>query len=558
MADAADQSIFPVLPDHLLKVIAERATCTCFDGGEMIFAQGMRNAPFYVLESGRVVFFDRNQSDRETYFSSVTKGMFIGDLSMFTGEPTVAECRAIEPTRVLQLSIEQLRELVRDNSEAGDLVLRTFMARRDWLEGQGYGQIQILGPGSCPGTYTLREFLGRNQIPFNWQDPETNDDAKLLVDQFGVGPREFPVLVREGTVYRNPDIRAIARCMGLLPELSDDIYDLAVIGAGPGGLAAAVYGSSEGLNTVVIDGTAPGGQAGTSSKIENYLGFTTGISGRDLAREAVLQARKFGATLCSPVHVEDIDCRGAYKTITLDDNTKVRARAVILAMGARYRTLGLDDCSRFEGVGLYYAAGHLEAIHCRQQPVVVVGGGNSAGQAAIFLSQHASKVSIVIRRSSLSATMSNYLIQRITREPNIELITDAQLTALRGNDHLEQIELTSKNKTRSIDCAALFAMIGADPQTQWLDGCCALDGKGFIVTGREAVDHPARQEHWLQNGRAPERDSDYLETTRPGIFAVGDVRSGSVKRVATAVGEGSMAIALVHRYLEEQRVTTNT
>jgi thioredoxin reductase (NADPH) len=551
MPDQASPSLYPILPDHLLHAIASRATCTCFQPGEQVFPQGRRNAPFYVIEQGRVVFFDRNLADPDEYFASVSTGMFIGDLAMFTGEPTIAECRALEPTRVLTLTIDQLRQLIRENAEAGDLILKTFMARRDWLEGQGLGQIQILGPGSCPGTYALRDFLGRNQIPFVWRDPETQKDARLLVEQFNVAPKEFPILIREGNVHRNPQLRSIAACIGLLPELKDEPYDLAVVGAGPGGLAAAVYGASEGLDTLVLDASAPGGQAATSSKIENYLGFTTGISGKNLAREAVLQARKFGATLASPACVQHIDCQGDHKTLTLDDNRTIKARAVILAMGARYRRLDLEQGERFEGVGLYYAAGHLEAVHCSRKPVVVVGGGNSAGQAAVFLSQHASKVHIVIRRDSLADTMSDYLIQRIHREPNIELITRSEIAALHGGNHLEAIDLASPQGNRGLPCAALFVMIGAEPRTDWLRDCCTLDEKGFILTGRDALAHPEHTQHWTLHGSTPDREPDYLETSRPGIFAVGDTRSGSVKRVATAVGEGAMAIALVHRFLQE-------
>ncbi|WP_428388296.1 FAD-dependent oxidoreductase [Mucisphaera sp.] len=555
MADLSDPAIFPVVPRHLIDLIAERATCQTFQPGDVLFEQGLKHAPFFVIETGRVVFFDRNRPETNTYFSTVNDGMFIGDISMFTGAPTIAECRAYEPTRVLKLTSGQLRDLVRENSEAGDLILRTFMARRSWLEGHGYGQIQLLGPASCPSTYGFRDFLGRNQIPFVWRDPESQPEAKAVVDNLSVAKTDFPVLINKGQVHRSPGLKDVARCIGLLPELDDCIYDLVIVGAGPGGLAAAVYGASEGLKTLVLEASAPGGQAGTSSKIENYLGFTTGISGQELARQAVLQARKFGATLCSPVSVASIVCEGDYKTLTLDDGQQVKAHAVVLAMGARYRRLTAENCDRLEGVGLYYAAGHLEAVHCAERPVTVVGGGNSAGQAAVFLSKHASKVSLVIRRADLRATMSEYLIRRIERESNIELVTETEVTALQGDAHLESLELTSHDQTTTIDCAALFVMIGAEPKTDWLTDCCGLDDHGFILTGLEATHHKDFNHHWKRHGQAPDRSPFYLETTRPGIFAIGDARSGSIKRVATSVGEGSMSIPFVHQTLAEVGAT---
>jgi len=543
MADLRDPVLFPKMPAHLVEAVRPMAKQRAFAPGEVLFEHGQRNAPFFIVESGRVVFFDRNRCDQhDTYFSSVSSGMFIGDTAMFTGEPTVAECRAYEPTRVLELTHEQACRFIRENSEAGDLILTTLMARRAWLEGNGYGQLQLIGPNSCPCTYRMRDFLTRNQIPFVWRDTEADERAARLLEEFEVPSQEIPVLLEQGELHRNPELRCIAERIGLLPELRSEPYDLAVIGAGPAGLAAAVYGASEGLNVLVLDASAPGGQAGTSSKIENYLGFTTGISGAELARQAVLQARKFGATLCNPAAVRHIDCHGPTKRLTLDDGRVVEARTVVLAMGARYRRLDAEGCRRFEGAGVYYAAGHLEATHCHGASVVVVGGGNSAGQAAVFLSRHAKRVYMVIRRDSLAETMSRYLIDRIEREPNIELIARSEVERLDGDKTLQQVELRGPDGPRTVDVAAVFVMIGADPHTEWLDGCCGLDDRGFIVTGQDAVNHPRSHDHWTAD-----RPPSHLETTRPGIFAVGDVRSGSVKRVATAVGEGAMAVPFVHR-----------
>ena len=552
MPDLTDPVTFPILPSHLLEAVTPHGTCREFRPGELLFEQGRRDAPFFIIDRGHAVFFDRNrEGDPREYFAEVRDGMFIGDTSVFTGEPTVAECRALEPTRAMELCPDRLRDFVRRNSMAGDLILRALMARRDWLQGHGLGQIRVIGPNSCPQTYRLRDFLDRNQIPFNWADTERDQQAAAMVEQLEVGHGDLPMLIAGGELYRNPQVRAIARCIGLLPDLRAETYDLAVIGAGPGGLAAAVYGASEGLDTVVFDAEAPGGQAGTSSKIENYLGFVTGISGGALARQAVLQARKFGATLCNPVGVSRINCEGDFKTLTLDDGRTVQARAVVLATGARYRKLQAQGCEDFEGRGVYYAATHLEATHCSERPVLVVGGGNSAGQAAVFLARHASRVSIVIRRESLAETMSRYLIDRIERDPNIEVIAGAEVRCLRGPSGLEEAELVVEGTSRTVPCAAAFAMIGAEPRTDWLDGCCGLDARGFVATGRDALEHPQFAEHWTLHGAPPDREPFHLETTRPGVFAIGDVRSGSIKRVATSVGEGSMVVAFAHQLIEE-------
>lgn len=544
LTDLSDPVMFPVLPDHLLEAIARQAVCREFEPGQVLFEQGVRQAPFLVVEEGRAVFFDRTLPDQaDVYFSQIAAKMFIGDTAMFTGEPTVAECRALERTRVLELTHEQLRAFVRENSEASDLILRTLMARRAWLEGHGHGQLQLIGPRSCPQTYRLRDFLGRNQVPFAWRDTESDDGAAVLLDRLAVGKQDWPVLIEPQTVHRNPDLRRLAAEIGLLPELHDEPYDLVVIGGGPGGLAAAVYGASEGLDVLVLDAQAPGGQAGTSSKIENYLGFTTGISGSDLTRQAVLQARKFGATVANPIGVTKIDC-GTDKVIQLDDGRHVRARSVIIATGACYRRLTAEGCERFEGVGVYYAAGHLEAIHCTDQHALVVGGGNSAGQAAVFLSRHAKQVSVLIRRDSLEATMSKYLIDRIAQEPNIEVLPRTEIAALHGEDAVHEAVLKNDDGERTVPCSAVFVMIGAEPQTSWLGDCCAVDNRGFVLTGQDAKGCANFASRWPAR-----RDPYHLETSMPGIFAVGDVRSGSVKRVATAVGEGAMAVALVHQVL---------
>lgn len=551
LPDFGDPIIFPVLSQRLIDEIEPQASRRAFTPGEMLFAHGMRNAPFFVVTAGRVVFFDRNQARQSnTWFSQVTTGMFIGDTSMFTGAPTVAECRAIEPTRVLELTHAQLLELIRTNSELSDIILRTLMARRAWLEGHGIGALQLIGPPECPNTLHLREFLDRNQIPFNWRSTVDDPEVAQLVGGFGVCSEDFPVLTTAKGVHRNPSLRDVATCIGLMPELEEAPYDIAIIGAGPGGLAAAVYAASEGLKTLLLDSVAPGGQAGTSSKIENYLGFTTGISGRDLARQAVLQARKFNATISNPVRVTGIDCQGPYKELHIDSGQVVRARTVVLATGARYRRLTAEGCDRFEGTHVLYAAGHLESLQCAEQPVVVVGGGNSAGQAAVFLSGRAAHVHILIRRDSLKETMSQYLIDRIEHLPNVTVHPKTEISRLEGTMKLEQAILDCDGQEQTLACNAIFAMIGAEPQTAWLAGCCGTDARGFVPTGRAATEHPDFRTHWGADFEG-DRQPLYLETTRRGVFAIGDVRSGSVKRVATAVGEGSMVVSFVHSVLRE-------
>lgn len=549
--DPDDEELFPRLPEPLLEDVARQAVCREFAAGEVLFQQGEPEAPFFVVESGRVVFFDRNRSDGPgVYFAESGAGTFVGDTANFTGEPTVIECRAIEPTRVLELTGEQLRTLVANHADAGDLILRTLMARRAWGEGHGYGQLQVIGPMSRPETLRLREFLGRNQVPFNCRDTEEDAATAGLLRRLGVREEQTPLLLAAGRIHRNPSIADVARGLGLCPDLDDEPYDITVVGGGPGGLAAAVYAASEGLRTLLLEASAPGGQAGTSSKIENYLGFTTGISGAELTRQAVLQARKFGVTISTPTAVNRIDCTGDVKTLRLDDGRSVRARVVVLATGAEYRRLGARGCDRLEGMGVYYAAGHLEAEHVRGKRVMVVGGGNSAGQAAVFLSQRCEHVDLVIRRESLEETMSQYLISRIEAEENIDLLARAEVEALEGPEgELEAAEIRTPEGRRRVPCSAVFCMIGAEPRTGWLRGCCALDDRGFVLTGPEAKASPHFAGHWPLD-----RDPFLLETTRPGVLAVGDVRAGSVKRVAAAVGEGSMVVTFVHQILGAQAV----
>ena len=537
--------MYPRLDERQMTAVAKFAECREYDAGEVLFEQGLRDAPLIILERGGVDFFDHGL-DGDKHVVSVGAGTFLGDTAMFTGEPTLLRCVAARPTRALVVDHDRLRQLIATHSDIGDLMLRAFMARRAWLRDHNHGALTLIGPRRDAATYRLREFLERNQIPAHWQDADDAPTAALL-DRMNIGREDLPVLACGDAVCRRPDVEEVARRAGLRPALKQDApYDLVVIGAGPAGLAATVYGASEGLDTLAIDADSPGGQAGTSSKIENYLGFATGISGDELARQAVLQARKFRATLCNPCVVRDIrGCGGEEMTLVLGDDSTVRARAVVIATGAKYRKLDAENNDQFEGSGVYYAAGHVEASACAGEQVAVVGAGNSAGQAAIYLSRHAERVRLIVRGGDLGKSMSDYLVQRIGEADNIDLLLESEVSALHGDGRLERLALVGKH-AGDVRCEAVFVMIGATPNTDWLagNGCVGLCPRGFVATGPDAKEHAKFGEHW-RLGREP----FMLETTRPGVFAVGDVRAGSVKRVASGVGEGSMAIKFVHEAL---------
>ncbi|MGF1473387.1 MAG: FAD-dependent oxidoreductase [Rubrobacteraceae bacterium] len=552
--DPDDLALFPRLSGSQLQKVAARAGRRELGTGDLLFDQGQRDAPFYVVEEGSVDFYDTRPGD-ERYFAKCKAGTFVGDTAIFTGEPTVASCVAAEPCRVLMMSREELRRLVAEHPDVGDLILQTMTARREWLEGYGYGQVRLIGSRFSREAFELRNFLSRNRIPNRWHDIENDEESQVLLEGLGVRPEETPVLVRTQGVMRHPTLTDVAHELGLRATVEPEPYDLVVLGAGPAGLAASVYAASEGLNTLALDAYAPGGQAGTSSRIENYLGFPTGLSGDELAERATLQARKFGAVLSSLHGFRNLEAAGGdedgpneqLKTLELEDGQTLRARAVIIATGAEYRRLPAEGAEDFEGSGVYYAATYAEALQCAGDEVVVVGGGNSAGQAALNLARHARRVYLVVRRDSLVETMSRYLTDRIERNADIELVTNSELSAFHGEDGRMSAVTTvdSRDGTeRTLEPRAVFAMIGAVPRTETLKGVVGLDERGFVVTGEDASRHPDFGRHWTDV-----RQPYLLETTRPGVFAAGDARSGSTKRVASAVGEGSMVVTYVHRVL---------
>ncbi|MEL7086933.1 MAG: FAD-dependent oxidoreductase [Planctomycetota bacterium] len=552
LVDPTHPQLHPELTAEQIETVGRYGRCRPFSPGERLFNHGQRDAPFIVLKAGRVDVYERHSPTQRQLIAHVVPGRFIGDLSMFTGEPTVAEAEAAEPCEALVLEREQLRRLITEHTYVGEIILKCLMNRREWLRGNDLGYVKLIGSRFSEDCYNLRDFMTRNGVMHRFYDVESDDESQLLLDEFGIQPHQTPVIIHSKGVDRNPTIGEVARTLGLDRELDDQhVHDVVVVGGGPGGLGAAVYAASEGLDTLVIESRYPGGQAGASARIENYLGFPTGLSGNELTEKAVIQAKKFGATLVTPRKATAIDADGSIKTVTLDDGTKVRGRVVVLACGADYRRL--DGCTtRYEGKGVYYGTTYTEAERFRGRAVAVIGGGNSAGQAAVYLAKFAERVHMVIRKPDLSKGMSRYLADRIGSTDNIELIPNAEVGDCDGDERLTHIHVKpigradANGKTsRCLDVDAMFVMIGVDPRTDWLKGCVGLDEKGFVLTGMDAVGHPDFIEQWTNTDAPPA----HLETTRPGVLAVGDVRHGSTNRVAAAIGEGGMAVTFCHRIL---------
>ena len=540
--DPHDERLFPLLTDDQRAAIADYADARSFAVGDVLFEQGVTDAPFIVLTSGRVEFFDR-QPDGDRFINTLLPGTFIGDVAIFTGEPTIAACVAAEPSEALLMSRDDLRRLTADRPHVADLVLSTMSTRREWLEGHGYGQARVFGHRTSAAAFAVRDLLGRNSVPHRWVDVDADRDDAALLSSLGVGPDDLPVLVDSTAVLHRPSVDEVALHFGLRTTIEDVLHDVAVVGAGPAGLGAAVYGASEGLRTVVLDAFAPGGQAGTSSRIENYLGFPTGVSGTDLTRRATLQARRLGAVLSSAHEVSAVRPGDEGFVLDLSDGQHARARVVVVATGARYRRLDVPDIDRFDGAGVYYAASHTEAIQCAGEEVVVIGGGNSAGQAALHLARYADRVHLLIRRDDLRATMSAYLVDRVERSERVTVHTGTELTEVHGDQGLDAVTITSEGASDRIDTHAVFVMIGAIARSEAVADLVELDRNGFVLTGPDAEGRLGEQ------GRPDERH--LLETTTRGVLAVGDIRCGSVKRVATAVGDGAMAVRFVHDLLGE-------
>jgi thioredoxin reductase (NADPH) len=536
--------MFPTLTAAQVARIAPLARERSFAAGEILWEQGGMHRPLHVVLSGEVEVL----ADGDRVLTVHRQGNFSGDVDLISDRPASTRARARVAGRVLELPAERVRSLVLMDPELSQLFLRAFALRRALIMTSNAGNIVLIGSRHSAGTLDLQEFLTRNSQPYAYLDVDRDPGVQKTLDSFGLGVDDVPVFICSGKrVLKKPAIEEVAACLGLSRLSKDVVRDLVVIGAGPAGLAAAVYGASEGLDVLVLESSAPGGQAGSSSRIENYLGFPTGISGQDLASAALLQAQKFGAELVVARTALSLECNRRPYHVNLGSGVCVSARAIVIATGVRYRKPDIPNLSRFEGVGVYYGATAVEAMLCRGDDVVVVGGANSAGQAAIFLSEDPRRVTMLVRGPGLSETMSRYLIRRIEETPNIELRSHTQIVALEGAGSLESVTWKdAEGKVTTVPCRHVFMMTGANPNTAWLDGCIALDEKGFVKAGSDL-----QQADLAASGWPLRRPPLLFETNRPGVFAVGDVRAGSVKRVAAAVGEGSVCIQLVHKVLAE-------
>jgi thioredoxin reductase (NADPH) len=541
--------MFPQLTTAQIDRVASIGQRRDVRAGDVLFDVGDQNTRFFVVLSGTVEVV-RPIGDREEPVVVHQPGQFTGEINMLSARRSLVRARVATDGAVIAVDREDLRILVHRDSELSEILMRAFILRRVAFMAQDTHDMVLLGSRHSGSTQHIREFLSRNGQPFSYQDVETDPSVQVLLDRFHIGVGDVPVIVcRGGHVLKNPSIESLSAALGLNTELdATEVREVVIVGAGPAGLAAAVYGASEGLDVLVIESTAPGGQAGTSSRIENYLGFPTGISGQALSGRALTQAEKFGAEVAIGRTVVRLDCDSRPYRLYLNDGQVIRTRTIIIAAGVQYRKLDLPSLSRFDGAGVYYCATYLESQLCAGEEIAIVGGANSAGQAAVFLSGTASRVHMLVRGPGLAESMSRYLIQRIENTPNVVLRARTQIEALDGEKGLERIRWrhldTGERETR--DIRSLFLMTGADPNTAWLEGCLLLDDKKFVKTGADLLPEDLASAHWSL-GRRP-----YLmETSIPGVFCVGDARSTSVKRVASAVGEGSICVQLVHRALQE-------
>jgi thioredoxin reductase (NADPH) len=511
---------------------------------ETLFLAGDRNSEFFVVLEGLVAVVEDYGGAQPRVIGVHGPGRFLGELGLLTGEAAYYGAVAATDSQVLAVPVDRLKELIATDPPLGDVILRAYLIRRSLLVGLGVG-IRIVGSRYSPDARRLRDFAARNRLPAQWLDLEDDPGAEALLSELGVTPEETPIVILYGRqLLRNPANAELAAATGLPAPTAPPRAgcDLLVVGAGPAGLSAAVYGASDGLQTQVIEGTAAGGQAGTSSRIENYLGFPSGVSGDELTVRAVLQARKFGARLAVPAEAAAAELTDGQCTVRLADGTAMTSRLLVIATGARYRRPQLARLENFEQTSVYYAASQAEAVLCRGDPVVILGGGNSAGQAAVFLAQHAAHVTVIAREPDLATSMSRYLIDQLCRISNITATLGAVAEELIGDRALQAVAVTDSGGTRRVlPARALFIFIGVAPCTGWLSGLVALDEHGFVRTGPDAELAPGEPEP-----RGTEWRRSMLETSQPGVFAAGDVRSGSTKRVAAAVGEGAMAIRLAH------------
>jgi thioredoxin reductase (NADPH) len=542
------EQIFPTLTPAQIRRIAPHGHMRAMQHDEVLVEQGDRNVPFFVVVSGEVEIV-RPSGGVETLITIHRPGQFTGEVNNLSGRPAVVRMRATKEGELIELDRQHMLALVQTDAELGEILMRAFILRRVELVAAGMGDIVLIGSMHSGGTLRIKEFLMRNGHPYSYIDLERDPGVQNLLDGFHVSASEIPVVICRGEiVLRNPTNLQLADCLGFNETVDQtQIRDVVIIGAGPSGLAAAVYGASEGLDVVMLETSSPGGQAGSSSRIENYLGFPSGISGQELAARAYNQAQKFGAQVLIAKGTR-LACDRKPYVVEVENGARIQTRAIVIATGAEYRRPPLKNLSRFEGAGVYYGATFVEAQSCGGEEVIVVGGGNSAGQASVFLAETTKLVHILIRSAGLAESMSRYLIRRIEQTPTIVLRPHTEIVALEGADHLESVRWRN-NQTGQFEehnIRHVFVMTGATPNTRWLDGCVALDPKGFIKTGPDLLPEDLNAARWPLA-----RPPYLLETSLPGVFAVGDVRGGSIKRVASAVGEGSIAISFVHQVLQE-------
>ncbi|HEX6941696.1 MAG TPA: FAD-dependent oxidoreductase [Gemmatimonadaceae bacterium] len=541
--------VFPTLAPSYVERLRRYGQARHVSRGDILLEPGTSDPHCFVVVSGSLEIV-RETRETETLIHTHGPGQFTGEANMLSGRRALVRIRARENSEIIDIDRPQLLRLLQTDTEIGEIVTRAFILRRAELIGRGYGDAVLLGSNHCAGTLRVREFLTRNGHPFQSIDLDTDDGVQELLDTFGIGPNDIPVLIcRCEIVLRNPTNQEIADCLGFNESVDlGQLRDVVIIGAGPSGMAAAVYAASEGLDALVVEMNAPGGQAGSSSRIENYLGFPNGISGQELASRAWNQAQKFGAGLVVARKAVHLLCERRPYAVEIDGGQRIGARTIVIAAGAQYRKPALPRLGEFENAGVYYGATFMEAQLCKDEEVAVVGGGNSAGQAAVFLATVAKHVHVFVRSRGLADTMSRYLVRRIEDNDRITLRVETEITELEGDRHLEAIAWRDgpTGATERRDIRHLFIMTGAAPSTEWLDQCLVCDDKGFIKTGADLTRDDLLAAEWPL-ARAPHT----LETSLPGIYAVGDVRSGSMKRVASAVGEGAAAVALVHRSLAE-------
>jgi thioredoxin reductase (NADPH) len=548
-AESRPDQIFPALSAEQLARISTEGTKRQLRPGEVVYEPGAPEVPFVVVIAGQLQTV-RPSATGDTVITALGPGQFTGEANMLSGHRPLVRVLATESSQVVELTRAQVLDVVQTDVELGEILMRAFILRRAELVARGFGDVVLVGSLHSAGAVRIKEFLTRNGHPFTYVDLDRDADVQEWLDRFGVAVEDVPVVICRGEhVLRNPTNQQIAECLGLNQNIDQTrVRDVMVVGAGPAGLAAAVYAASEGLDVLVLDSHAPGGQAGSSSRIENYLGFPTGISGQELASRAYAQAQKFGAEILIAKSATGLTCDRRQYTVRIDDGTSVPARTVIIATGAEYRRPALDNLAQFEGAGVYYGATFIESQLCSREEVIVVGGGNAAGQAVVFLARSASRVHVLVRADGLVASMSRYLVRRIEDSPAVVLHFHTDLVALEGTDHLERVRWRN-NVDRVVECRDIrhvFLMTGAVPNTRWLEDCVALDSQRFVKTGTDVSQADRVDAHWPL-ARTPLA----LETNRPGVFAVGDVRSGSMKRVASAVGEGANAIALIHEVLQQ-------